>query len=118
MTEVENQAQLLVILAGCIGKEKAISMRELYQKFYRYPCTDPIAQGRALRKLITDLREQGQPICSSVADGYWLAEGGLELKKYLKRLRGRAMRALVLESKIRKQTLAELLGQLRTEIDG
>ena len=119
MTEIEQQAQLLVILAGCEGKEKSISMRELYQKFYGYPCLDPIAQGRHLRKLITDLREQGEPICSTAAGegGYWLAADGIELKSYLKRLRGRAMRALVLEAKIRKQTLPELLGQISAEIE-
>jgi len=68
---------------------------------------------RHIRKLVTELREEGTAVCGTPRDGYFIAATPEELEHTLNFLRARAMHSLVLESRLRKLPLLELLGQLR-----
>lgn len=70
-------------------------------------------EARHVRILVTELRLEGIAVCGTPQEGYYIAKTAEELESTLAFLRSRAMHSLVLESKLRKLTLIELLGQLR-----
>lgn len=68
---------------------------------------------RAVRHLVTELREDGTAVCGTPRDGYFIAANAEELERTLAFLRSRAMHSLTLESRLRRMPLADLVGQLR-----
>lgn len=68
---------------------------------------------RQVRSLVTELRMAGTAVCGHPSTGYFIAENDAELEQTLRYLRDRAMTSLILESKLRKMALPDLLGQLR-----
>lgn len=114
------KAKCMVALAHHIGKEKAIDMGELYEVVFGKSYTNKISGTRDLRKIITLLRKEGAPICSEFSNtggGYYLASAASELANYLERLRKRALKALVMESRIRNIGMVELLGQMKLNFE-
>jgi hypothetical protein len=71
------------------------------------------ADERRVRALVSELREEGVAICAHPSRGYYIAECPEDLLECCRFLRARAMHSLVLESRLRKIPLPELLGQLR-----
>lgn len=107
--------KLLEVLTKHIGSNNAIGMAELYEKVFNKQCKDLVNDTRVIRKMVTTLRREGVPICSSTSHedgGYYLASAGAELEDYCKRLRIRALKILSVEATLRNLTLPELLGQL------
>lgn len=70
---------------------------------------------RQVRKLVSELREDGIAVCGEPRTGYYIAATADELDATCKFLRHRAMHSLVLESRLRNVPLPELLGQLTLE---
>lgn len=68
---------------------------------------------RQVRDLVTALRIEGVAVCGHPSTGYFIAETAEELEQTLRFLRDRAMHSLVLESKLRRVPLVDLLGQLK-----
>lgn len=68
---------------------------------------------RAVRHLVTELREDGVAVCGHPATGYFIAANSEELETTCAFLRSRAMHSLKLESTLRHVPLTDLLGQLR-----
>ena len=68
---------------------------------------------RAVRHLVTELREEGTAVCGHPATGYFIAANSEELEATCAFLRSRAMHSLKLESTLRHVPLTDLLGQLR-----
>ena len=119
ITEGEAALRLMEILSRHVGEEKAIDMGELYERVFEEPYSHKINHTRALRKLITKLRHKGVPIGSvskKNAGGYYLVRAGSELDAYCSRLRRRALNALVMEAKLRKLAMPELLGQMQMNL--
>jgi len=119
----ENQKWLREILLKemtmHVGRSRAIGMGELYERVYGRPYRSKINGTRGLRKLVTDLRDEGVAICSipdSGGGGYYLASAGSELDDYCKKIRSRALKMLALESKLRKTTLPLLLDQVQLNL--
>lgn len=98
-----------------VGKQNKIGMAELYSRVYRQPWANRINDTRALRYLITELRNDGVPICSD-RHGYWLASAGSELDDYCRRVRTQALKKLRQEARLRKMTLPQLVGQLSLDL--
>lgn len=112
--------RLLMLLPQHIGKSRAIGMGELYEEVFGSQWTNRINETRRLRHLVTELRREGVPVCSSAArtgGGYYLASAGSELADYCAKLRRQGLRKLRLEANIRKISLAELVGQLRLDLE-
>lgn len=107
----------LSILSKHIGKHNAISMPVLYEKVFEERPETVISGTRKLRTLITELRNQGEPICSSTDGGYYLAAVGSELNDYCDRMEHQAIRKLRIVSKIKKMTVQELCNQLNIDFD-
>jgi hypothetical protein len=112
----ELRTRLFFELIKHIGEKNAIGMAELYEIVFMKKWSNRINDTRALRHLITSLRNEGVAICS-VSDrsggGYYLASAGSEINDYLRRLERRALKILARVSKIKKITLPEYLGQMR-----
>ena len=79
----ENPDYLLDYLKEfCLGKDNAEFSRELEDRF--------LISGRDLRRIISSLREKGEPICSDFHHGYYYAKNPEEIKKTVKGLNSHA----------------------------
>jgi len=119
MSKEEATSRLLMILSRHVGKEHAVDMERLYERVFGEKVAQKINHTRKLRTLVTVLRNQGIPIGSTSAQtggGYYLVRAGSELNDYCNRLRRRALNALVMEARLRKIALPELLGQMRLNL--
>jgi len=111
----ELRARLWEVLSEHVGRENAIGMGELYEAVYGEKWRHRINDTRALRYLITDLREQGKPICSVAlrdGGGYYIPAVGSERRAYIERLKRQGLRKLRRAAIIEKRSLPELLGQM------
>jgi predicted esterase YcpF (UPF0227 family) len=99
-----HKAHVLTVLTRHIGKGNGISVKQLEQQTDMLP--------RLIRRHISDLREEGHAVCGTPADGYYIAANADELEHTCEFLRGRAMHSLMLESRLRKIPLTDLIGQL------
>lgn len=121
MSEKERRGSILAALTGHIGEPNAIGMGELYELVYGEPWANRINDTRALRKAITDLRDEGVAICSvatSYGGGYYLAAAGSELAGYMRRNERQALRKLMRNAKMKKVSLPDYLGQMRLNMEG
>ena len=112
----EATSKILMVLSRHVGIEKALDMGDLYSRVFGEPYTHKINHTRRLRTIITALRQKGVPIGSTAAKnggGYYIVRAGSELDEYCGRLRRAALRKLFMESKLRKISMGELLGQMR-----
>lgn len=100
-----NAAALLNLLSHHQGRDRGVTARHL-------ACIAEITE-RDLRSLVGELREQGIAICATPETGYYLAVTPEELQECCKFLHDRAMRSLLLASRMEKISLPDLLGQLK-----
>ena len=69
---------------------------------------------RDVRLAVSALREEGFGVCAHPQTGYFIAETDAELQKYfIDFMFDRAMHTLRLVSKVTKQALPDLVGQLK-----
>jgi len=116
----ELKYQTLSILADHVGEASAIGMAELYQQVFGRPWDNRINDTRAMRTVITIMRNEGKPICSvssSNGGGYFLAAAGSELTAYLKRGEHRALKILSRNARLKKLSLPDYLGQMRINVE-
>ena len=104
-------AQVLTELSHHIGQANGIHVRELVARITGQTITSELLE-RKLRQIVTDLRMDGAHICGHPSSGYYMAETPEELEHTLQFLRSRAMSSLALESRMRRISMPELLGQI------
>ena len=112
----ERRSRILAVLASHVGETRAVGMAALYEAAFDEPWSNKINDTRALRKIITDMRGEGIPICSVASQnggGYYLASAGSELANYLRRSERRALLILQRNAKIKKISLPDYLGQMK-----
>ena len=100
-----SKADLARVLGHHIGAENGISADAIARLLDCEP--------RVVRALVTELRDEGTAVCGHPAHGYFIARTAEELAATCQFLRSRAMHSLVLESKLSRIPLAEMLGQIR-----
>ena len=113
------KTRLLMALFSHVGKSNVIQMADLYQRVYNEPWKDRINDTRPLRRLITELRKEGVPVCSSVRStggGYYVSSVGSELAAECDRLKRRALGLLARAAIMSKTSMPDLMGQLSLEI--
>lgn len=102
---------LLMALSAHMGKEHGVPIGQLvYEATAQAPT--PALERRA-RSLISQLREDGHPICAIPSRGYFCARTEEELNECCTFLRDRAMHSLKIEARLRRMALPDLIGQLR-----
>jgi len=114
----ENRNRLQRALFEHIGKGNAISMTALYEAVFDRPWDDRINDTRALRTLITAMRNDGIAIGSTSSKnggGYYQPAEGSEYVDYLKKREIKAMVILRQNSQAKKVSLPAYLGQLQLE---
>jgi len=97
--------QLLAALAGHIGRDKGITSAHLAALLD--------VPARRVRTMVSELRLEGEAVCGHPATGYFMAATAEEIEATCQFLRARAMHSLVLESRLRKLPLPDLVGQLK-----
>lgn len=100
-----NRHQFLQVLSWHTGQAYGITARELADK-----CG---ITEREVRRLVSELRDEGIAICAHPTTGYFIANTPAELDMACKYLRRRALHSLTLESRMRRISMADLLGQLK-----
>lgn len=99
-----DKERLLTLLAGHIGEGTGITAEQI-----------TLALGipkRRVRTLVSELRLDGVAVCGTPETGYFVAANAGELEHTLNFLRARAMHSLLLESRLRRVPLPDLIGQL------
>ncbi len=99
-----SKTELLALLSRHIGRERGISAAAVAAEL-------GVAE-RLVRDLITELRMDGIAVCGHPSSGYFIARTDDELEETCAFLRSRAMHSLVLEARLRRMPLADLVGQL------
>lgn len=99
------KGDVLTVLMPHIGKRAGVAVKALADQLHTSP--------RQIRKLVTELRNDGVAVCGHPKTGYFIAANAGELEDTCKFLRSRAMHSLTLESNLRRVPLPDLLGQLK-----
>ncbi|MHB1333420.1 MAG: hypothetical protein ACYCY1_12555 [Sulfuriferula sp.] len=97
-------AALISALSKHIGQGNGISAEQLAQLLH--------CDARQVRKGISAARLDGVAVCGTPKSGYYIAATAEELEATCQFLRGRAMHSLVLEARLRKVPLTDLVGQM------
>lgn len=100
-----NTSQLLTLLSGHIGANNGMTAAQISSQLN--------ITMRRVRHLVCELREEGTAVCGTPHTGYYIAATPEELEETCQFLRGRAMHSLMLESRLRKVALEDLIGQMR-----
>jgi hypothetical protein len=117
---VGNRNRLKSAMFDHVGEINAISMTALYEAVFARPWNNKINDTRALRTLITALREDGVPICSTSSQhggGYYIAAATSEFVAFLRKAERRALLILMRNAKMKKVSLPEYLGQLKLDME-
>lgn len=121
MSKDYYKARLMMELSRATGKNRAVSMGQLFERVFQEEYVSKINGTRKLRTLITELRKEGVPVGSvsaSSGGGYYLASAGSELDDYCRRIRNRALKLLAMESQLREVPMSDLLRQLQLNSTG
>ncbi|MCW5666499.1 MAG: HTH domain-containing protein [Piscinibacter sp.] len=103
--DIRRRAELLTVLSReHSGRKHGVHAPELAAKVG--------VPERTLRRLITELREEGEAIVATPETGYYMAATPDDIRICCGFLRSRAMRSLANEARLRRIPLPELLGQL------
>jgi hypothetical protein len=105
IANAERAATVAQLLGNHRGAGNGIHVRQLALK--------ALITERAVRQAVTDLRMQGVSVCGTPDTGYFLATSAAELGPTLQFIRSRALKSLLLEARLRKVALPDLIGQLR-----
>ncbi len=117
----ENRLRLQAALFVHVGKKNAISMTDLYEIVFDRPWDDKINDTRALRTLITAMRNDGIAIGSTSSQnggGYYIPAEGDEYIEYLRKRKIKALVILKQNSLAENLSLPAYLGQLQLETIG
>src|SRR3990172_13232274 len=114
-----NNLEIIIrkILSGHLGRENAVSRVDLVDRTNQQPPLFPVAE-RTVRQTIKHLVESHGEWIGSCPKGYFIIETEEELRQACKYYHGYALSLLHVEAKLKKTSLAELLGQLSMEFNG
>ncbi|MGN6229146.1 MAG: hypothetical protein ACTHNM_17105 [Dyella sp.] len=102
---------LLTALSRHIGRRQGVTATALCREVIGGQPTS--ADERRLRELVVDLRLEGHHVCAHPRDGYFLAENAEELEETCSFLHARAMSSLHQESRMKRISIPDLVGQGR-----
>jgi biotin operon repressor len=101
-----SKTELLNALSRHQGRENGIGAKRLAEQLQISP--------RELRKLISRVRdEDGHAVCGHPSTGYFMAVTPEELQQSCAFLEHRALHSLRVLSRMKKVSLADLLGQMK-----
>jgi len=116
MGEETSKGKLKAILEAHRGHARAIGMGELYYEVFGEPWSNRINDTRRLRTLVSELRDEGMPICSdskSRRGGYYLADSLEEIDREIEKLKESGLKVLKRMSTLRKAARRLYGGQMK-----
>jgi hypothetical protein len=112
---MNHESVLIAVLSRHIGARRGISVAELARAVYG-PGAGP-GDERRVRKMVAELRAQGEHICADPRHGYFIAETDEELDQTCRFLHDRAMTSLTQIAAMKRVSLPDLAGQLRIRME-
>jgi hypothetical protein len=112
LTQLESV--ILEILEGHQGRDNAVSRKDLVDRVNQYWPLFPVNE-RSIRQTIKHLVEFHGKRIGSCAKGYFIIRTDQELLSACRYYHGYALSLLHIEARLRKMSLAALLGQLSME---
>jgi hypothetical protein len=109
MLSITND-QVLTELQRHRGRAQGVRIGTLVQRITDQMATSDHLE-RVVRKAVTQLRLEGQPICAHPSSGYFMAETAEELEHTCNFLHSRAMSSLKAESRLRKISITDLINK-------
>lgn len=109
MKQITRQS-VLVAMIHHIGKERGVRARDLVAEILGYQDAE---EERRLRKVVVELRLEGQHICGLPGIGYYMAKNTQELNEGIKHLHDRSITGLRQAYAMRGVALPDLEGQLK-----
>jgi len=110
MIEISRDS-VLAELSRHIGKARGISCADLVRDItWQAP---EVSSMRRVRKIIEELRREGQHICGHPSRGYFMAANEEELNETCKFLADRALTSLTQAARMKKLAIPDIHGQLR-----
>ncbi len=103
---------VLATLSRHIGKKNGRTITQLVREITGQLIPSQYTE-RVVRRQVAELREEGIAICAHPSTGYFIAETPEELEECCQFLRSRWMHTAMLEARLRKIALPELIGQMR-----
>jgi len=110
MIEITRDS-VLSELSRHIGKVRGISCADMVREITWQ--TPDAAAMRKVRKIIENLRREGQHICGHPSLGYFIAANEEELNETCKFLADRALTSLTQAARMKKLSIPDIHGQLR-----
>ncbi len=110
------EATIMGVLDGHKGQENSVSKKELVDRVNQHWPLSSLDE-RVIRKTIKHLVEYHGKWIGSSPKGYFMVQTDIELMGVCKYYRGYGLSALHVEAKLRKISLASLLGQLGLEFE-
>lgn len=111
----------LAVLQRHVGKPNAITMTRLTAAIQGGDVVPSARyeESRIVRSIISQLREEGHPIChfNGTGGGYFWAANEAELEHTAAWFRQRAMSAFRQEANLKRISLSELVEQLKLDIE-
>lgn len=99
-----DYTRVLNVLSHHIGEAAGISADQIARQVE--------STVRHVRSQITALRLDGVAVCGTPGSGYFIAACADEVEACCEFLRSRAMTSLLIESRMRKIPMADLIGQM------
>lgn len=112
--------KLYMIMLQHVGPDKKIGMGELFEQVFGCQWNHRINDTRPLRKLITEMRKDGQAVMSNTSSsrgGYWIASSASELNAYTEKEKKAAIKVLARLARMKKVSLPDYLGQMKLELE-
>jgi len=109
-----SQDNVRLALQQHIGKTHGVGIGNLvFEATGEQPS---MAAERRCRRIISELREDGLPVCGTPRSGYYIAATQAELSECCAFLRSRAMHSLKLEARLRRVPVGDLVQQIGLDI--
>jgi hypothetical protein len=97
--------ELLAVMARHIGAHNGVSVEALARTLN--------TNARHIRTLVTELRMDGEHVCGTPGEGYFMAETDEDVTATCEFLKSRALKSLLLASRMTKVSIPDLVGQLK-----
>ena len=121
MDKKTRKLQVLGKLAHHVGIENAIGMGELYELIYEKKWKNRINDTRPIRKIIDELKKDGEPVCSiqgKGGTGYFIRAVQQELDNDNRRIILRVLKQLETVANREKISMPDLLSRMALNMRG
>ncbi|HFE39330.1 MAG TPA: hypothetical protein ENK06_13100 [Gammaproteobacteria bacterium] len=116
MSRKLNKSDVLYALSKHVGVDSGITVDQLLLEVTKGRVYNSRSCERRIRDMIVELRMQGHQICARPETGYFIAKNSAELQETCDMLNHRAMTTLRQTAAMLKQSIPDMIGQMRLDV--